>query len=51
MKTTTVGERVIAPYLWKKGISHSDEIIVTHPDADHYHIRHRPLQVLDKGYR
>ena len=36
MKTTTVGERVIAPYLWKKGISHIDEIIVTHPDADHY---------------
>lgn len=34
--TTTVGERVIAPYLWKKGISHIDGIIVTHPDADHY---------------
>jgi len=34
--TTTVGERVIAPYLWKKGISRIDAIIVTHPDADHY---------------
>ncbi len=36
LKTTTVGERVIAPYLWQRGISHIDEIIVTHPDADHY---------------
>jgi len=36
LKKTTVGERVIAPYLWEKGISRIDEIIVTHPDADHY---------------
>jgi len=36
LATTTVGERVIAPYLWQRGISHIDEIIVTHPDADHY---------------
>jgi competence protein ComEC len=36
LKKTTVGERVIAPYLWTKGISHINEIIVTHPDADHY---------------
>jgi len=34
--STGVGERVIAPYLWKKGISKIDAIIVTHPDADHY---------------
>jgi len=36
LQKTTIGERVIAPYLWKKGISHIDEIIITHPDADHY---------------
>jgi competence protein ComEC len=34
--STGVGERVIAPYLWKKGISKIDAIIVTHPDSDHY---------------
>jgi len=34
--STMVGERVIAPYLWKNGISRIDAIIVTHPDADHY---------------
>ena len=34
--TTSVGERVIAPFLWQKGISKIDTIIVTHPDADHY---------------
>jgi len=34
--STTVGRRVIAPYLWHKGISRIDAIIVTHPDADHY---------------
>ncbi len=31
-----VGERVIAPYLWSKGIRNLDTIIITHPDADHY---------------
>lgn len=31
-----VGRRVIAPYLWSRGISHLDAIIITHPDADHY---------------
>jgi competence protein ComEC len=34
--TTTVGERVIAPFLWAKGIRQIDAIIITHPDADHY---------------
>ncbi len=34
--STTVGERVIAPYLWKKGISRIDAVVVTHADADHY---------------
>lgn len=34
--STTVGRRVIAPYLWQKGISRIDAIIITHPDADHY---------------
>jgi len=32
----TVGETVIAPFLWHKGITRLDHIIVTHPDSDHY---------------
>jgi len=35
-KKFNVGESVIAKYLWQKGITHLDGIIVTHPDADHY---------------
>ncbi len=34
--TTNVGELVIAPFLWNKGIRKIDAIVVTHPDADHY---------------
>ncbi len=33
---TTVGERIIAPFLWKRGIRKIDAIAITHPDADHY---------------
>jgi len=29
------GESIIAPYLWYRGISHLDSIIITHSDADH----------------
>ncbi len=36
MTTSSVGERVIAPYLWHKGIRKLDAVAVTHPDADHY---------------
>lgn len=31
-----VGERLIAPYLWKNRISRIDEVIISHPHADHY---------------
>lgn len=31
-----VGESVIAPYLWYRGITHLNTIVVTHPDADHF---------------
>jgi competence protein ComEC len=31
-----IGERVIAPFLWKKGITRIDDIVITHPDSDHY---------------
>ena len=31
-----IGESVIAPFLWQKGITSIDHIIITHPDADHY---------------
>ena len=29
------GERVVVPYLWSRGISKLDAVIVTHPDSDH----------------
>lgn len=60
----TVGERIIAPYLWKKGITELHGIIITHPDADHYNglpfiIRHfspkfvwtSTLSEVEPGYR
>ena len=31
-----IGERVIAPFLFRKGIATIDDIVVTHPDSDHY---------------
>ena len=33
---TSVGEQIIAPFLWKKGIRTLDAVVITHPDADHY---------------
>lgn len=30
------GERVIAPFLWKKRIWRLDDIIISHPHSDHY---------------
>jgi competence protein ComEC len=33
---TSVGERIIAPYLWSLGIRELDLVILTHPDSDHY---------------
>lgn len=32
----SVGQRIVAPFLWQQGISRIDTIIITHPDADHY---------------
>lgn len=34
--SSSVGERIIAPFLWSKGIHQIDAIAITHPDADHY---------------
>lgn len=31
-----VGESVIAPYLWYKGFTRLDAILISHPDSDHY---------------
>lgn len=32
----SVGQSVIAPFLWQKNITRLDAIIITHPDSDHY---------------
>ena len=29
------GEQLISPFLWKKGITRIDTLVLTHPDADH----------------
>jgi len=31
-----IGEHIIAPFLWHKGIKHLDGVVITHTDADHY---------------
>lgn len=31
-----IGERVLAPFLWQKGLTRINGIIITHPHADHY---------------
>lgn len=31
-----VGEQVIAPYLWHLGIKQLEQIIISHPDSDHF---------------
>jgi competence protein ComEC len=35
-KKFNVGESVIAPYLWYRGFTSLDAILISHPDADHY---------------
>ena len=30
-----IGEDVVSPYLWSRGIHHLDAVVVTHPHADH----------------
>lgn len=32
----SVGQQVIAPFLWSKGVTRLETIVLTHPDADHY---------------
>ena len=31
-----IGERIIAPFLWKNKISRLEGLVITHPHADHY---------------
>jgi competence protein ComEC len=31
-----IGERIIAPFLWKNKINRLDGLVITHPHADHY---------------
>jgi competence protein ComEC len=31
-----VGEQVVGPFLWKKGFTGINAVIITHPDADHF---------------
>ncbi|MDY6903585.1 MAG: DNA internalization-related competence protein ComEC/Rec2 [Thermodesulfobacteriota bacterium] len=33
--TFDVGERIVAPFLWRNKIAHVDIIVLTHPDTDH----------------
>lgn len=35
-ETFNVGERIIAPFLWSKGIRKIDHVIITHPHSDHF---------------
>jgi competence protein ComEC len=30
------GEKIVAPYLWSRGVGRIDDVILTHADADHY---------------
>jgi len=30
-----IGEDVVSPYLWSRGVSHLDVVAITHPHADH----------------
>jgi competence protein ComEC len=30
-----IGEQVVSPYLWSRGIEHLDIVVITHPHADH----------------
>jgi len=34
--TFDVGERIVAPFLWQRGIRTVDTLVVSHPDWDHY---------------
>jgi len=31
-----VGESIIAPYLWSRGIIRLNSVVITHPDSDHF---------------
>jgi len=31
-----VGKNIIAPFLWHKRIRHIDQVLITHPDSDHF---------------
>ena len=36
LASTGVGRRVIAPFLWQRGVDRVDELILTHADLDHF---------------
>lgn len=50
-----IGERVIAPFLWKKRIWKLDDLVISHPHSDHYkglffvHRYFRPDRVFING--
>lgn len=35
-RTFDVGERIVAPYLWSRGLRRVDVVVVSHPDWDHF---------------
>ena len=52
-----IGERIIAPFLWKKRLWRIHSLIITHPDSDHYNglafiLRHfHPKIIYTNGQR
>ena len=34
-RTFDIGEKVVSPFLWRKGIKKIDNLVLTHPEADH----------------
>ncbi len=52
-----IGERVIAPFLWKKRLWHLTDLVISHPHSDHYNgmgfiLRHfRPARLWINGDR
>lgn len=45
--STTVGARSISGFLWSRGITHLDALVISHADADHYNAIPELLELID----